>query len=128
MTLKPYEGRTFGKWILVGEHTVLRGGSALAFPLLSRGLRIEYLPSKTPLHVEFSGVHGNELQLLFWGVLEKALDMASQHVGNLGGEMKVSSDLPIGAGLGASAALCAGVARWCERQGLVENAGVYEFA
>jgi mevalonate kinase len=128
MTLKPFEGRTFGKWILAGEHSVLRGSPALAFPLLSRSIKIEYQPSAQPLQLVFNGEHGDELRLLFWGVLEKALDTLSMNLRSMSGEMRVQSELPMGAGLGASAALCAGVGLWCQAQGFVHPDGVYEFS
>lgn len=128
MTLKSFEGRTFGKWILSGEHTVIRGGPALAFPLLSKSLHLRFEPSSSPLQVHFEGPHGQELQLLFWGVLEQALETLSVHLNQICGEMRIHSDLPIGAGLGASAALCAGVGLWCQEQGMVKPSGVYEFS
>lgn len=128
MTLKTFEGRTFGKWILSGEHTVIRGGPALAFPLLSKSLHLQYHPSDSPLQVHFEGAHGAELQLLFWGVLERALETLSIHLNQISGEMRIHNDLPIGAGLGASAALCAGVGLWCQEQGMVKPDNVYEFS
>jgi mevalonate kinase len=128
MTLKAFEGRTFGKWILAGEHTVIRGGPALAFPLLSKSLSLQYLPSANPLQVQFEGPHGSEFQLLFWGVLEKALETVSTHISKIGGQMRIHSDLPVGAGLGASAALCAGIGLWCRDQGMIKSDDVYEFS
>jgi mevalonate kinase len=128
MTLKAFEGRTFGKWILAGEHTVIRGGPALAFPLLSKSLNIHYLPLDAPLTVHFEGSHGPELQLLFWGVLEQALETVSIHLSHIRGQMRIQSDLPVGAGLGASAALCAGIGVWFREQGMIKSADVYEFS
>jgi mevalonate kinase len=126
--MRPFEGRTYGKWILAGEHAVIRGSPALAFPLLSKSLTLQYLPGEEPLQISFTGEHGSELQLLFWGVMERALEELKLHVSKIGGQMKISSDLPVGAGLGASAALCAGIGRWCEKQGWVRKEGVYEFS
>lgn len=66
--------------------------------------------------------------MLFWGVLEQALETASIHLSKIGGEMRIHSDLPVGAGLGASAALCAGIGRWCQAQGMVASQDLYEFS
>lgn len=128
MTLKSYEGRTYGKWILAGEHSVLRGSPALAFPLLSRSLHLAYQPSDNPSQVRFGGSYGSELQLLFLGVLERALETLGRPVAAFTGDFSIHSDLPVGAGLGASAALCAGIGRWCEYQGYVPASNVYEFS
>lgn len=122
-----FRTRTYGKWILAGEHAVLRGSPALAFPLTSRALQLEYFPQAHGLDVEFMGPNGAELKLLFYGVIENA--MSRLRVDEpLHGRFVLDSSLPVGAGLGASAALCGAVARWCEAQGWIVGADVYEFA
>lgn len=126
--MKPYQTETYGKWILAGEHAVLRGSPAVAFPLTSRSLKLEYTPSNEPLAVEFAGEHGADLNLLFYGVLENALSklrVAEPQTGTF----RITSTLPVGAGLGASAALCGAVGRWCgEGQGWIKPDEVYEFS
>jgi len=122
-----FQTRTFGKWILAGEHAVLRGCPAVAFPLVSRSLELSYDPSVGSHEVEFAGPHGEELKLLFYGVLENALSRLNIGEG-LMGRFRLQSSLPVGAGLGASAALCGAVARWCESQGWVKSSDLYEFA
>ncbi|MGE0527232.1 MAG: mevalonate kinase, partial [Bdellovibrionales bacterium] len=112
----PFSTTTYGKWILAGEHAVLRGSPALAFPLTSRCLRLTYEPDENDFDVRFSGVHGAELKLLFYGVVENAF-LQLQRPEPLTGRFALESSLPVGAGLGASAALCGAVARWCEAQG-----------
>lgn len=122
-----FSARIFGKWILAGEHAVLRGAPALVFPVKSYSLEIQYEHSRAPLGVQFSGEHGKELNLLFWGVIEEALKATKRSRNELVGEMVVQSSLPIGTGLGASAALCVAVGRWCRHMGWVSDDELYEF-
>lgn len=122
-----FSTRTYGKWILAGEHAVLRGCPAIAFPLTNRSLHLTYTPGNEPNSVEFSGPHGEELRLLFHGVMDNALNRLK--IGEPPkGKFKIESTLPVGAGLGASAALCGAIGRWCEGQGWVRTNEVYEFA
>lgn len=125
--MKPFRTVTYGKWILAGEHAVLRGCPALAFPLLNKSLEMEYEPGESALQVDFLGENGADLKLLFYGVLENALSRLNvpetPH-----GRFRLTSTLPVGAGLGASAALCGAVARWCEAQKWIGEGEVYEFA
>lgn len=126
-SVKPFATRTYGKWILAGEHSVLRGCPAIAFPLKNRALNLSFTPSEEPLTTEFAGAHGEELRLLFHGVIESATKRA--HVPEpLKGHFHIESSLPVGAGLGASAALCGAIGRWCESQGYVQESDVYEFS
>lgn len=37
-----FQTTTHGKWILAGEHTVLRGHGALVFPILGKKLTLSY--------------------------------------------------------------------------------------
>jgi mevalonate kinase len=123
-----FERQTYGKWILAGEHAVLRGSEALVFPLRSRKLNLRYEQSSEHLHADFSGATGSEYRLLFWGVVENALARLDLSRSQLSGRFRLDSDLPIGAGLGASAALCVAVARWCHERGSLAADKIYAFA
>ncbi len=118
----------YGKWILAGEHAVLRGCPALVFPLRSAQMTLEYEAGDHPLHVEFAGERGDELKLLVWSVLESAVVRLGRGMNGLVGTLRLHSSLPIGAGLGASGALCALVARWCVQMKWLPEEKSYEFA
>ncbi len=116
-----------GKWILAGEHAVLRGSPALVFPVQGKAMTLSFTSSERDLSVEFSGEHGDELRLLFWGVIEKALEMTSRTRSVLHGHFQITNSIPVGAGLGASAALCVGLGRWFAWRGWVAESELPEF-
>ena len=42
MMFYDFETTTFGKWILAGEHAVVRGHEALVFPIKEKQLTLRY--------------------------------------------------------------------------------------
>lgn len=125
--LKSMEATVFGKWILAGEHAVLRGCPALVFPVFGKSLVLRYENDGRDLAVEFDGDHGAEMRLLFWGVVEKALEITGHARAEARGRFLIKNTIPVGAGLGASAALCVGLGRWFEWMGWVSEAELPEF-
>jgi mevalonate kinase len=117
----------YGKWILAGEHAVLRGSPALVFPMLGKSLTLSFISSEGDVSVEFGGEYGDELRLLFWGVIEKALEMTGRSRSGLHGHFQITNSIPVGAGLGASAALCLGLGRWFVWRGWVGEGELPEF-
>ncbi|WP_413578391.1 mevalonate kinase [Bdellovibrio sp. HCB290] len=118
----------YGKWILVGEHAVIRGYPSLVFPIPSRTLELKYTPGDNALVLDLHGNHGQELQLLVWGVLEKALQLKNLNRQQLTGTLHLDSSLPVGAGMGASAALCVALTRWLGHLGHVKESEYFDFA
>jgi len=120
------EFRTHGKWILAGEHTVLRGGTALVFPVQSKYLDFSFEPGEElKLEIEHKNT---DLEMAFWGVLEKALQTLNVSRKDVAGTMKLKSNIPVGAGMGASATLCVSLAQWLTKLGHLEASKQYEFS
>lgn len=120
--------KSFGKWILAGEHSVLRGVPAIVFPIQSRHLELHYTGSEKPLELVLLGEHGKDLQLLVWGVLEKACEVLKISRTDLTGVLTLNSSVPVGAGMGASATLCVAITRWLGHLGYVAENEFYDFA
>lgn len=125
---KTFETQSYGKWILAGEHAVLRGVPAVVFPLKSRAMQLRFQQTNRPLELKLEGEHGEELQLLVWGVLEKACELKKVKRSTLTGSLELRSSIPVGAGMGASAALCVALTRWFGHLGFVPESEYYDFA
>jgi mevalonate kinase len=123
-----FHKEVYGKWILSGEHAVLRGGPALVFPVKSRSFRLDYQEKAHDLKIQLLGGHSEDFQLIIWGVIERACDQLGFSRSQLKGLIQLRSDIPAGAGMGASAALCVAITLWLKQLGHVPSGEEYETA
>ncbi len=122
-----YSKKSYAKWILAGEHTVLRGGSALVFPFKKYFIEFNYTPSEEPLSVIVSP--GQEsLEIFFWGIVEKALHLIKKKRSDLQGALQINSEIPIGGGLGSSAAISVALMDWFSHLGWVLKSDVFSLS
>jgi len=128
MKFQSMSAEAYGKWILSGEHTVIRGGPALVFPVYMKALSLDYTAKDSPATCEFLGETGHEFKLLFWGVMQRGLELAHKVGTELKGDFKFRSSVPVGAGLGASATLCVTIGKWFFAQKFIEEKTIYEFS
>jgi mevalonate kinase len=82
----------------------------------------------TSLNLYLHGEHGEELKLLVWGVLEKACELQKIQRTSLVGDLTLKSSIPVGAGMGASGALCVAITKWMNFLGHVPEVEMFEFA
>lgn len=123
-----FYSQTHAKWILAGEHAVVRGYSALVFPLHAKTMTLQYQENQQPLSAEFDGEQGDDLHLLFWSVIEHGLKKIQHDLNHTTGHFVLSNNIPIGSGLGASAALCVNVGRWFAWKQWISSEEIFDFA
>jgi len=127
MNWRDFEISVGGKWVLAGEHAVVRGATAIALPLKEYQLKLQFRPSETRhLNIE-PEEHASVIRELLNSVEDRwqANDRSFiQPTGNL----SITSTIPLGAGMGSSAALCVALTRWLQNRLQLPEPEVFEFA
>lgn len=123
-----FKTTTHGKWILAGEHAVIRGHGALVSPINEKKLHLSYHQSTSKLSANYEGTCGADTHLLFWSVLEQGMQLLGRSLNSLHGHFNLDSNIPVGVGMGASAALCVAMARWFAAYDMLQHAEINSFA
>ena len=107
------------KYILAGEHAVLRGSGALVFPLPHYNVRLSYEENGVkPIDIICPD---ESMRLICHGAFAKALSFIGRPQDFLTGSINIESNIPMGVGLGFSAALSSVIAKLFVGLGLLET-------
>ena len=104
------------------------GGAALVFPILAKTLSLNYSAVEGKLGAEFLGDYSSDIHMLFWSVLEHGLELVQHSLSDISGHFTLENNIPIGSGMGASAALCVAVTRWLIWKNLIKGSELSHFA
>lgn len=132
--MKSFQTTTYGKWILSGEHSVLRGQEALVFPLFSKAAHFSFNAeaepkSKSQLNIKASGCNSSDIEVIVRALLAKSFEILEiEEPANFKGEICIENNIPLGSGLGASSSLCVAFGRWFHSMGFISKDMVYEFS
>ncbi len=111
MSFASFHARATGKWVLAGEHAVLRGATAIALPHPSVSLELTFQPQVWDgLSVAPRSSETVVLELV--QALRDEWQQQGRSFPEPRGMLQLESTIPQGAGLGSSAALCVALARW----------------
>lgn len=127
-----FQTTTHGKWILAGEHAVIRGHSALVFPLLDKTLTLQYTPSPHTAELQLStqmlDYDPDATYDLLQKILAHGLRCINRQPDTISGDLRITSNIPAGVGMGASAALCVAIARWFASQKWIDTQNEFNIA
>ena len=127
-----YHVRVPGKWVLAGEHSVLKGASAIAIPHPTFALELTFQPqiwAKDEPHLKILPERAISVVLQILSRMESL--KGSQGKGRLvrpTGSLLIESSIPVGAGLGSSAALCVAMTKWAAPAFGISDEEVFGFA
>lgn len=110
---KNFHATTHAKCILVGEHAVLRGSSAIIFPVKSKSLQLFYaeIPNET-VKANFESPYSENLMIFFWDALKVAMKLLDLENQTISGKFSLTNTIPLGYGMGFSSALSVTIAKW----------------
>lgn len=123
-----FSTNSHGKWILAGEHAVVRGHAALVFPIPSFQLSLSYHKAACPLSIQAKGLHATLLPALSELIIDDAVKLLGQSTIMLKGKLYLENHIPLGAGMGGSAAFCVVIARWLAYLNWLEPQQIQNFA
>ena len=117
--------RVPGKWVLAGEHAVLRGATAVALPHPEYFLSLEVTEARE-LTIFPQKLSGEILDLL--KSIRDRWEDEDRSFPQLTGNLSIVSSIPMGAGLGSSAALSVAFTKWLARPLGIHEDQFFEFA
>ena len=109
-----------GKVIITGEHSVLRGGLAIAYPLYNKFLEIAILsPEQTKEDKGFQPIDQK--------ILQRALEICGKSLSDLKEKILIKTSLD-GGGLGSSGALCVALGRLMVSQRWLSSSDLFKYS
>lgn len=128
MNWSEFKTRVPGKWVLTGEHAVLKGLSAVALPHLQTYLSLAFHPDFTQESLEVDPPKAERFMKEMIEAISDQWEVKGASFSKPSGKLSIQSTIPIGAGLGSSAALCVALTQWMVEPLVIPPDQIVEFA
>jgi mevalonate kinase len=115
------------KWVLAGEHSVLRGGTAIALPHPELKLKLTFEPDSSSRLTIIPEEASKPVLELLHSVADQRSDEGLSFP-MPGGTLRIESTIPVGAGLGSSAAISVAIARFLTEPLGLDRDALFDFA
>lgn len=129
MNTKNFETTIHAKCILCGEHAILRGRSAIVVPVHSKAFKLKFQQTGDQCQFDYENTPcGETLLILFENLFQHALSLMDKSFKDVGGKFILENNIPIGYGLGFSAAACVSLTKWMIWKKWIEPDNLFVFS
>lgn len=104
-----FKKQFFSRWVLCGEHSVLRGGEALVYPLFHYSMSWDYRETEKDFEIELVDSTDLHIKRAILQIISLGLTFLNKERRKLKGDLSIKNFIPFGAGLGGSAVLSVAV-------------------
>lgn len=123
-----FDTTVHAKCILAGEHAVMRNCAAVVTPIPQKTFSLHYEELNQPLQVISKTKYEEVFLLSFWHIMQSALKLLDKNTHDLQGKLLIKNNIPMGAGLGFSSALCVAIARLFVWKHWLKEKNIFDYA
>lgn len=123
-----FKKQFFPRWVLCGEHSVLRGGKALVYPFTHYSMNLHYQMGVENFEIELKNSIDSQIKSAAFRAFHQGLNLLEKKKSELKGRLFIENTIPFCAGLGGSAVLSVAVSFLFHQKGWLSLGNMGSFA